>query len=78
MCVAEIAGRISVFDKEGKLVCNMGNNDVAGETNTPKMPAEQWRTGTVTSPHGITFDKDGNILETEWNNFGRVLRWAAK
>ena len=76
MCVAEIAGRVSVFNKEGKLLQSLGNNDTAGETNTPKMTPAQWRTGTVTSPHGITFDKDGNILETEWNNFGRVLRWT--
>lgn len=76
MCVAEIAGRISVFDKEGKLVAALGVNDAAGETNTPAMKPEQWRTGTVTSPHGITFDGKGNILETEWNSFGRVLRWT--
>ncbi len=78
MCVAEIAGRISVFDKEGKLVTTLGVNDTAGETNTPKMTPAQWRTGTVTSPHGITFDKKGNILETEWNKFGRILRWTAQ
>jgi YD repeat-containing protein len=40
-------------------------------------PAD-WREGVVTSPHGITFDNDGNILETEWNQFGRVLRWNRK
>jgi hypothetical protein len=40
-------------------------------------PAD-WREGVVTSPHGITFDNDGNILETEWNIFGRVLRWNRK
>jgi len=78
MCVAEIAGRVSVFDKDGKLVSSLGVNDAAGETNTPAMKPEQWRTGTVTSPHGITFDKDGNILETEWNSYGRILRWTAK
>ncbi len=78
MCVAEIAGRVSVFDKAGKLVASLGVNDAAGETNTPRMKPDQWRSGTVTSPHGITFDKDGNILETEWNSFGRVLRWAVQ
>ncbi len=78
MCVAEIAGRVSVFDKAGKSVATLGTNDTAGETNTPKMKPDEWRTGTVTSPHGITFDKDGNILETEWNSYGRVLRWAVK
>lgn len=78
MCVAEIAGRVSVWDKEGKLVAELGANDTEGQTNTPKVEPADWKQGTVTSPHGITFDNDGNILETEWNKFGRVLRWNKK
>ncbi len=84
MCVAEIAGRISVWNKEGKMVASLGVNDNTGangtkkETNTPGVKPADWREGVVTSPHGITFDNDGNILETEWNTFGRVLRWNRK
>ncbi len=87
MCVAEIAGRVSVWNKEGKLVAELGANDrvaddkakgIKKETNTPRVPPAEWREGVVTSPHGITFDADGNILETEWNTFGRVLRWNRK
>ena len=87
MCVAEIAGRVSVWNKEGKMVAELGANDRVAEdkakgtkkeTNTPGVPPTDWRTGIVTSPHGITFDGKGNILETEWNQFGRVLRWDAK
>ncbi len=75
VCVAEIAGRVSVWDKEGKLVAALGTNDTKGQTNTPTVAPPDWREGVVTSPHGITFDANGNILETEWNRFGRVLRW---
>jgi len=87
MCVAEIAGRVSVWNKEGKMVAELGANDRVAEdkakgtkkeTNTPGVPPTDWRTGIVTSPHGITFDGKGNILETEWNQFGRVLRWDTK
>jgi hypothetical protein len=78
VCIAEIAGRVSVWDKEGKMVAELGVNDTKGQTNTPGVKPEDWRTGTVTSPHGITFDAKGNILETEWNKFGRVLRWNRK
>lgn len=78
MCVAEIAGRVSVWDKEGKQVASLGVNDTEGQTNTPKVEPKDWQQGTVTSPHGITFDNEGNILETEWNLFGRVLRWNKK
>jgi len=78
VCVAEIAGRVSVWDKEGKLVADLGANANDKQTNTPKVEPKDWTQGTVTSPHGITFDNDGNILETEWNLFGRVLRWNKK
>ena len=57
---------------------NTGANGTKKETNTPGVKPADWREGVVTSPHGITFDNDGNILETEWNQFGRVLRWNRK
>jgi len=78
VCIAEIAGRVSVWDKAGKQVAELGVNDTKGQTNTPKVEPKDWREGVVTSPHGITFDNQGNILETEWNVFGRVLRWNKK
>jgi hypothetical protein len=76
VCIAEIAGRVSVWNKEGKMVAECGTNPKT--TNTPKIEPKDWQVGIVTSPHGITFDNDGNILETEWNQWGRVLRWNVK
>ena len=75
VCVAEIAGRVSIWNKEGVMVATLGQNDTPGQTNTPKVAPKDWRQGVVTSPHGITFDAQGNILETEWNQYGRVLKW---
>lgn len=76
MCVAEIAGNVSVWDKENKRVADLGTAPKL--TNTPKIEPKDWQQGVVTSPHGITFDNEGNILETEWNQWGRVLRWNRK
>ncbi len=76
MCVAEIAGNVSVWDKEGKRVADLGTSPKP--TNTPGIEPKDWQQGIVTSPHGITFDNDGNILETEWNKWGRILRWNLK
>ena len=78
VAIAEIAGRVSVWDKEGKMVASLGVNDTPGQSNTPGVEPKDWRDDVVTSPHGITFDAAGNILETEWNKFGRVLRWDRK
>ncbi len=76
MCVAEIAGRVSVWNKENTMVAELGLHEKP--TNTPKIEPKDWQAGIVTSPHGITFDSNGNILETEWNQWGRVLRWNKK
>ncbi len=76
MCVAEIAGNVSVWDKNNKRVADLGTSPKP--TNTPGIEPKDWQQGIVTSPHGITYDNEGNILETEWNKWGRVLRWNLK
>ena len=76
--IAEIAGRVTVLDKEGNIVSQLGTNDTPSEINTSKTTPEQWKEGVVTSPHGVAFDNRGNILVTEWNRIGRVLRWDLK
>ncbi|MBK8091239.1 MAG: hypothetical protein IPK32_04410 [Verrucomicrobiaceae bacterium] len=76
MCVAEIAGNVSVWDKQNKRVADLGTSPKP--TNTPGIEPKDWQQGIVTSPHGISFDNDGNILETEWNKWGRVLKWKVK
>lgn len=76
--IAEIAGRISVWNKEGHMVASLGANENPKQVNTPGVAPSDWQDKIVTSPHGVTFDSKGNILETEWNKFGRVLRWNRK
>jgi hypothetical protein len=78
VCIAEIEGRVSVLDKEGKMIAQLGINNTHGQTNTPTVKPEDWKDNVVTSPHGITFDAKGNIMECEWSQFGRVLRWDVK
>ncbi len=75
VCIAEIAGRVSVLDKEGKIVAQLGENNTEGQFNTNRVEPKDWRAGIATGPHGITFDADGNIIMTEWNKWGRVIRW---
>ncbi|MBB6431690.1 family 16 glycoside hydrolase [Algisphaera agarilytica] len=74
VAIAEIHGRISVLDKDGNIDTTMGTND--DKYNGNRTPPEQWREGIVTSPHGIAFDADGNILMTEYSKFGRILKYT--
>lgn len=73
VAVAEIYGRVSILDKDGKLIKVVSDNEkIKGGNN---WPVKDWEKGLVITPHGICFDKDGNILVTEFNKFGRILRY---
>jgi hypothetical protein len=73
--VCEIEGRLSLIDKNGQTVATLGENTVAEQTATNKVAPADWRTGVLTAPHGVDFDRDGDILVSEFNMYGRVLRW---
>lgn len=76
--VGEIAGRVSLVDKEGKIVLELGTNDTKGETATNNVAPEKWRVGFFTAPHGVAFDASGNLYVCEYNNWGRVMRFDLK
>jgi hypothetical protein len=77
MAVSELkGGRITILDKEGKVVTRIGTNAVAEEVNVNSTPPEKWRPGEVTAPHGLTFTAQGDLLVSEFNLFGRVHRFV--
>ena len=76
--VAEIEGRVSLLDKEGKTVRTLGENDKKEQTATNQVKPAEWRTGILTAPHGLDFDVDGNLFVTEFNQYGRALRYDKK
>ena len=75
VAVAEIQGRVSILDKSHKTVAVLGDNPDRTQWNTPRVPPDQWKPGVFTAPHGIAFDKSGNLYVAEWNNWGRLVRF---
>ncbi len=73
--VGEIAGQISLLDKEGKIVAKLGTNDIAAETANNKTEPDKWRPGIVTAPHGVATNDRGDIFVAEYNIYGRVHRF---
>ena len=73
--IGEIKGRVSVLDKEGKIVAQFGANDKADEVGTNKTEPAKWRTGVVTAPHGVATDERGDVFVSEYSLFGRVHRF---
>ncbi|AWB65589.1 hypothetical protein C2869_03680 [Saccharobesus litoralis] len=78
LAVAEIRGRVSILDINGKIVNTIGTNDNAKQIGHDRTAPKDWQDGIFTSPHGIAFDAKGNLLITEYSKWGRVLKFNVK
>jgi len=70
--VPELQGRVTVLDKEGNIVAQLGDNPTVKNRANFRLPPDQWKEGIFNSPHGASIDKDGNLIVTEWSEFGRI------
>jgi DNA-binding beta-propeller fold protein YncE len=69
--VAELAGRVVLLDKENEIVSVLGDNPNKSQWANYKVAPKDWTEGFFNAPHGLTFDRDGNLIITEWNANGR-------
>jgi hypothetical protein len=76
--IGEIKGRVTLLDKEGKVVKQLGYNDHKDEIGTNRTPRIKWRTGIVTAPHGVAFNANGDLFVAEYSTIGRVHRLNKK
>jgi len=72
----ELNGRVTVLDKEGTIVAQVGDNPNEKQRGNFGLPMDQWTVGICNSPHGASIDKKGNLIVTEWSKFGRVQKFA--
>ena len=72
--VAELEARVVILDKAGKQVSLVGDNPNKKQwAGFGVKPADQ-KPGIFTAPHGLSFDKDGNLYVQDWNATGRVSK----
>jgi DNA-binding beta-propeller fold protein YncE len=74
--VPELQGRVTVLDKDGAIVAQVGDNAVPAQRANFGLPQDQWKEGICNSPHGASIDKDGNLIVTEWSQFGHLHKFA--
>jgi len=71
----ELQGRVTVLDKQGRIAAQIGDNPNEKQRANFGLPPDQWKEGICNSPHGASIDKDGNLIVTEWSQFGRLHRF---
>lgn len=74
VAVAELQGRVVILDKNGKIVSTLGDNPDQKQWAAFKLEKEHWKDGIFIAPHGLTFDKDGNLFVQDWNFAGRFTK----
>jgi hypothetical protein len=78
LAIAEAGGRVTIVGLKGERIALIGANDNAAEIKTNQVPPERWQADLFYAPHGITYDATGNLLVTEWSQWGRVVRVKRK
>ena len=75
MLVPELHARVTLLDKNNKVVARLGD-DVKRVTTVGgiRNKEDQWIDGKFVHPHDACFDRQGNIFVAEWVASGRVSR----
>jgi hypothetical protein len=72
----ELKGRVTLLDKDGAIVAQLGDNPNEKQRANFGLAQDQWKDGICNSPHGASIDKDGNLIVTEWSQFGHLHKFA--
>ncbi len=73
--IPDLLGRVTLFDRDYKLVAHLGDNPREAERANNGIPRKGFREGHFIAPHGACFDKAGNIYVAEWvADGGRLTR----
>ncbi len=74
LVIADLAGRVTILDKDNRVVTHLGDNPDPKKRATNQVPPDQWVDGVFISPHCPRWDKQGNLYVHEWLTSGRVIK----
>src|SRR5437867_5814607 len=72
----ELQGRVTVLDKNGNIVAQVGDNPNEKQRANFGLAQDQWTDGICNSPHGASIDKDGSLIVAEWSQFGHLHKFT--
>ena len=74
VAIAELQGRVAILDKENKVISVLGDNPDKSQWANFGLPVPAWKEGIFIAPHGLSYDKEGNLYVQDWNKTGRVTK----
>ena len=76
LAVGELDGRVSLYDKDYKLISRLGDERKARRKASNRIAPEHWHEGDLIAVHGCSFDVTGALYAQEWNVHGRVTKYV--
>ena len=74
--IPELQGRATLLNKDGSIAAQVGDNPDEKQRANYGLPQDQWTDGICNSPHGGSIDKDGNLIVSEWTQFGHLHKFS--
>jgi hypothetical protein len=74
LLVPDLKGRVSIFDKDNKLITQLGDNPDKSQWANNGVRPQDLKPGIFCTPHGATWDHQGNAYVVEWLPYGRVSK----
>ncbi len=78
VAIGELQGRVTILGKDNSIVAELGDNPDASQRANYGLDPSKWTEGICNSPHGIAFDRAGNVIVSEWSAFGRLHLYTVK
>jgi DNA-binding beta-propeller fold protein YncE len=72
--IPDLHSRITILDKEDKLITHLGETRNFQVKGWPNLAKEDLEPGKFSSPHGICVDAHGDIYLVEWIEYGRITK----
>ena len=76
VAIAELEGRVALLDKYNQLIGVLGDQPEPGQRANYKVPVAKWKADIFNAPHGLSWDRRGNLYVQDWNFIGRVTKWS--
>ena len=74
--IPELQGRVTLLNKDGSIAAQLGDNPNEKQRANFGLPKDQWKDGVCNSPHGGSIDRDGDLIITEWSQFGHLHKFT--
>jgi hypothetical protein len=74
LLIPDLKGRVTIFGKDNKLITHLGDNPNPKQWANHGVKPSELTPGVFCTPHGATWDHNGNAYVVEWLPYGRVTK----